>query len=341
MVGRPITTAVSRGSRRTPKIHRRVFARAQHSPRLETVVRPGIGRASWRPSCVSSLSLSLLIACNTSPPEDVVGPFTGETRRFVIDSVHVPPSDRNDVADKIRTATEFPTTRSPQRTQIPRGWRSSRRTATTSIAAGWRAGTIEITADAFDSDPTVGVRFVGPNDERSDSVGATLEDGSLRSNRTRYTRSPVTVYVRLPIFADADPSLLRLDGVEVDLSPDGRGGFDAAIRRGASPTEQAWQAATAGLTQMFESNPSEHLRAFHTFETSPRDWKIARKRSWRSSRHSSSRTSRDRCCRACRSDSPRTSRPARAATAWSCRQTVRRSRARQKGDRCRLRTGLS
>jgi hypothetical protein len=63
--------------------------------------------------------------------------------------------------------------------------------------------------------------------------------------------------VHLPIYTNADPLVLPVDGLEISLSPDGAG--YTGIVRGGIRVEDARAAAYSGLIQMFETEPERHL----------------------------------------------------------------------------------
>jgi hypothetical protein len=63
--------------------------------------------------------------------------------------------------------------------------------------------------------------------------------------------------LHLPIFLDADPLEIELHGLELELAPDGRGGFDGIVR-GGIPQPALLDAIHAGIVQMFAANPGEH-----------------------------------------------------------------------------------
>jgi hypothetical protein len=64
--------------------------------------------------------------------------------------------------------------------------------------------------------------------------------------------------VRLPIYVNADPLALTLEGMEIELAPDGAGGFTGIVRGGLRE-DDARAAAFAGLVEMAETEPERHL----------------------------------------------------------------------------------
>src|SRR5690606_17016680 len=71
----------------------------------------------------------------------------------------------------------------------------------------------------------------------------------------------------------ADPSVLPLVHMQARLVADGSGGFDATIQ-GAVPADSALAATYAGLLQMFETRPVDHVGFFRMLDTQPYDFTI-------------------------------------------------------------------
>ena len=200
-----------------------------------------------------------LAACSSSSSEDVRGPFTGEVRRYVVDRISVPSTsdetamfagdlDGNGVAENklgLATATLGTTN-------------DLTRDAQDMIASGALASIVEIQADDLANDDAVGVRYLGADDSPAIAAGGVFVDGAFRSNRAATTRAPGRAVIHLPIFTNADPLRLPLEGLEIDLASDGAGGFDGIIRGGVRQTD-ARPLSYAGLTQMFETEPERHL----------------------------------------------------------------------------------
>ena len=217
--------------------------------------------------------LLLLAACSSSPSGDITGPFTGPVHRFVVDRILVPATtdasaavagdlDGNGTPDnKLGLVTAVLATTNDLSLDGP-----------DMIAAGALASVVEIQADDLATDATVGVRYFGidPTDPATapaiaDAIdaatvvaGGALVDGTFLSNRTATTRHPGRAIVVLPVYTNADPLALPLEGLEIDLHPDGRGGFDAILRGGIREAD-ARALAYAGLIQMFENEPERHL----------------------------------------------------------------------------------
>ena len=223
------------------------------------------------------LALSILLtACATEPHEgDIVGPFTGETRRFVIDEIRLPmnSTETREWAGDL----DGDNARDNQLGQVIAtlaGQDNVTMHGADMIAAGAIASTILIQADDFESDPTVGVRYLGADDAPSVIMGGSLEDGAFYSNRASVTRAPGEALVYLPVFRDADPAVVPLVRMEIDLVADGQGGFDGIVR-GAVPHVVIMQAAHAGVAQMIANDPGDHPLFLSLLDLPPRDYVVS------------------------------------------------------------------
>ena len=214
-----------------------------------------------RLACLLPLALA---ACSSPRYNDVVGPFTGVTYRFVIDGVQLP-LQRSDYADDLdgngHTDNELGSIA---------GTLAADNDLTTALAdlfgSGVLAPVVEITTDdpTLRNDPTVGVRFLGADGEVAGVMGGALVDGRLESNPTRLTADPASATIHLPLFEHADPLVLPAIGLEIALSPDGDG-FDG-ILRGAFPATNLAQLAWPGLAQMLAANPQEFPQLLPDFD---------------------------------------------------------------------------
>jgi hypothetical protein len=203
--------------------------------------------------------VGVLAACGGDDNGDVRGPFTGDVHRYVVDAIVLPQSTSdtatlgddldgdgqadNQVGLVISTlvATHDATTH-----------------AADMIASGALASSVELQADDLAHDPAAGASYLGADGDPATQAGGTILGGTFRSNRSATTHVPGKASVRLPVYADADPVAVELDGVELELATDGNGGFDALIRGGV-PIDSAKTAAYAGLLQMMLNNPKDHL----------------------------------------------------------------------------------
>ncbi len=216
-----------------------------------------------------------LVACvSGSDDSEVVGPFTGETRRFVVDSITVPHTNTEarelggDLTGDERVDNQL---------GMVIATLSNMGNVTTHgseiIAAGAVASSVEITADSFTNDRTVSVRLVGADGEDATATGGRFVDGAYVSNRTATTDVVGSATLHLPVFVHADPSVVPVIGMQIELVPDGLGGYDAAVH-GAVPHPLAIEMAYRATLQMLASYPSEHIGFLGLFDSSPRDWML-------------------------------------------------------------------
>ncbi len=203
-----------------------------------------------------------LFGCHDSSPgaDDVVGPFTGTTSRYVVDSFTLPGDDNaaqmdaDDLAGDGTVLNQF---------GIMTGLLAYSNDLSTAgpamIASGVIVSTVEILADDLSDDPTVQVTYFGSAGDLPTPMGGSLVHGVFMSNRTATTAVPGRASVVLPVFVDADPSVFRVDGLEMNLTSDGSGGFNGFVG-GGIPEQLARDAAAAGIVQMIASYPTMHVR---------------------------------------------------------------------------------
>ena len=208
------------------------------------------------------VSALVLVACTlgcSDEGSDVVGPFSGDVRRFHVDAFSIPRTG----SEALALADDLDGDGAAENalgnvTSVLATTNDLTIDADAMIASGALASFVEIQADDLTDDATVGVRFVGAEGAVADVVGGRLVAGTFRSNRTRETTHPGLSTVYLPIFTNADPLSLALGGIELDLTPDGSGGYDAIVR-GGIPEGSARAAAYGGFIQMAETEPDRHL----------------------------------------------------------------------------------
>jgi hypothetical protein len=198
------------------------------------------------------------VGCSSSGNGDVVGPFTGDVHRYVVDRILVPQTSD----DVTRLADDLDGDGEPDnQVGLVNSTLVVLTDATTHaadmVAAGALVSVVEIQADDLEADAKVGVRFRGAETDDASQAGGAIVDGGFASNRSRTTHVPADAIARLPIFENADPLILPMHGVEIDLSPDGSGGFDGIVR-GAVLLDDARAAAFVGLVQMCLADPVKH-----------------------------------------------------------------------------------
>jgi hypothetical protein len=198
-----------------------------------------------------------LVACS-SESNDVTGPFTGDTRRFVIDAIQVP----RESTEASQLAADLDGDGGPENqfgnvTGVLATTNDLTPHGADMIASGALASIVSIQADDLANDDSVGVAYIGADGSPATVAGGRFIDGAFMSNRTRETRAPGRALVRLPIYVNADPLALEIEGMEIELHPDGDG--YTGIVRGGLDEDAARQAAFLGLVQMFETEPERHL----------------------------------------------------------------------------------
>jgi hypothetical protein len=199
----------------------------------------------------------VLVGCMGSDTKDIVGPFTGPAHRFVVDRFSLPTTheaataigddlDGDDHADNVlghclaTLATDDNLTTH----------------ADDMVASGAITSIVEIQADDLQNDPSVGVRYFGADGDATSVVGGSIAGGIFVSNRTSTTRVAGRAVLRLPVFADASPSVVVLDAMELSFDPDGVGGLDARVRGGVAA--DVLVEAARGLIEMIDANPAGH-----------------------------------------------------------------------------------
>jgi hypothetical protein len=202
--------------------------------------------------------LIVVLGCTTSS-NDVVGPFTGQAHRFVIDAFTLPAhsTEVDALADDL-DGDGKPDNRVGNAIASLAPFDDATTHGADMIASGVLASEIEIVADDLEADDTAAVRYHGTPGDTPTLVGGRLSRTGFAPNRTRQTQVPGEAMLRLPIFADADPVSVHVVGLEIELTRDGHGGFDGLVAGGVLP-DDAVDAVFVGLGQMVAANPQAHL----------------------------------------------------------------------------------
>lgn len=201
----------------------------------------------------------LVVGCSSDTGGDVTGPYSGEVRRFDVDKVTLPSTTA--LSNQLAGDLDGDESAENQLGLIVAALTETNDTnkhVQDMIASGSLASYVELQADSLDDDGSVGATWHATAMSSPEATGGKLSGGAFLSNRTATTKHLVSADVMLPVFADADPLVVPLAGFELDLEPDGKGGFDAVVR-GGIPIAQARSIAYAGVLQMMRTNPTSHL----------------------------------------------------------------------------------
>lgn len=156
--------------------------------------------------------------CSSDTGGDVKGPFSGAVHRYRVDALTLPSTtalqnqfagdlDGDESADNQLGLIVAAITQT----------NDTNKHGPDIIASGALASVLELQADDLVDDTTVGATYIGKPGTSSTVAGGVLDAGSFLSNRTATTKVPGAAFVSLPVFADADPSVLPLVGLELDL----------------------------------------------------------------------------------------------------------------------------
>jgi hypothetical protein len=225
-------------------------------------------RLAWLLPLALPLALPLVACTSTGPvPGDVVGPFTGPTQRYVIDAIRVPINsiDARLLADDL-DGDGVADNQAGMAAATLSLWRDTTDHGADMIASGVIASSVELQADDLTDDPTVGVRFFGADGAEATVMGGRLSGGAFAANRVRTSGVPGAGVVVLPVLADADPLHVAADALQLDLTPDGHGGFDGVLAGSLSPDDAQAAVATA-LIEMIRNRPGDHAALMHDVDT--------------------------------------------------------------------------
>ncbi len=202
---------------------------------------------------------ALVVAACTPSDGQVTGPYTGPTARYFIDDIVIPstPDEISGFASDLdgdkRVDNVF-----GQVTRTLKTWGDDLTSGGRDmIASGVIRSFIELQADDLSDDDSVAITYVGADGEAAVEIGGRMTNGTLASNRSRTSDHRGRARLHLPVFLDADPIEIDLYGLEMDLQPDGQGGFHGFVRGGMRGAD-LMEATFAGVEQMFAANPGEH-----------------------------------------------------------------------------------
>jgi hypothetical protein len=215
----------------------------------------------------------LLTACSLPYGDDTTEPpVTGATHRYVVDAIALPHT--NTEARAMGGDLNGDRTADNQLGMVISTLNSQGDVTTHGsdmIAAGAIASSFEIIADDLTNDGLVAVTYHGEDADAAVAVRGALTDGWFRSTRNTAALSSGRAIARIPVYVDADPTVLEIEHLEIDLQPDGVGGFDGYVR-GAVAFEAARHAAFIGARQMIETAPRDHILFMWLMDAMPHDW---------------------------------------------------------------------
>lgn len=220
-----------------------------------------------RPSLLAFALASTVAACTASPPEGIVGPYSGPVHRFVIDRIELPhtATQAREVAGDL-DGNGGPDNQFGLLVGMLASYDNANTHADDMLAAGVLSPSLELQADDLASDAAAGAWLYGADGEPAVPVGGAITAGAFASNRVATTRPTGTAVLHLPVFVDADPTVVELVGVELDLEPDGRGGYDGIVRGGIRAADAA-AATLAGSAQLLAARPHEHRWYWYLVDT--------------------------------------------------------------------------
>ncbi len=209
-----------------------------------------------------------IAGCWSAPSsDDVVGPFTGEVHRYAVDRITLPINNTaaRDLGDDLNGDRRIDNQLGMVIGTLA-GFGDVNKHGADIIAAGVLTSVVDIQAEDLMTDGRAGVWYRGVATDDATTLGGTLVDGAFVSNRTRDTAHAGRATVRLPILVDIDPIELELIGMELDLTPDGHGGFDGRVR-GAVREAEVMETARIGLEAMLVAKPQDHRVLWSALDT--------------------------------------------------------------------------
>lgn len=210
-----------------------------------------------------ALAVLLAVASCSGPSSDIVGPFQGPVRRYVVDAITVP---RDTLTSDTLAADLDGDGTTENQLGVVTTVLGSIGDLTVDGQDMIRSGALMSTVEIQGTPDRSGVFYFGGDADAPVAAGGRFEDDVFRSNRTFETRAPGRATVHLPVFTNADPLALEIEGLEIDLDPDGAGGYTGVLRGGIRE-DHAREVSYLGLLQMFETEPTRHLVFSRTIDT--------------------------------------------------------------------------
>jgi hypothetical protein len=201
------------------------------------------------------ITLTLLTACTSG--NEIAGPFDGPIQRFAVDRITLPSDNASAMAmgDDLTGSGTIDNDLGMVLGELALQNDLDTHAADV-IASGTIASFVELQT-AGEGSTDADVTYYGFTGAPAVAAGGKLVAGAFASNLTRDTDVPGAALLALPVFPESAPSLVPLHAMEIELTPDGSGGFNAAIRGGV-PAGELSPVAARGLLQMIADDPVDH-----------------------------------------------------------------------------------
>jgi hypothetical protein len=211
--------------------------------------------------------LALVGCAEPNPNGDVVGPYSGEVRRFAVQEFMLPVTATmaRELGESLDDDNIVDNTLGQAMGALAGLGNNATLNADDMIASGVVSSFVEIQADDFGDDASVSVRYAGAAGEAVTLMGGRFEDGRFLSNRIQTTQVPGRATVHFPLFRDADPSVVDVQRMQSELVPDAGGGYVMRVQ-GMVNVHVARLATAEGLVQQMLANPQTHRTMWSLFD---------------------------------------------------------------------------
>jgi hypothetical protein len=219
--------------------------------------------------------LALVGCAEPTPDGDVVGPYTGEVRRYAVQEIILPTNGTTarELGESLDDDNYPDNTLGGAMGALGGLGNNATPNAADMIASGVVSSFVEIQADDLIDDASVSVRYAGAAGDDVTLMGGRFEGGTFVSNRTQTTKVPGRARVHFPLFRDADPSVVEVQRMQSELIPEAGGGYLMRVQGVVNVTEARAETAR-GLVMLMRANPQSHRTMWHLFDTD-RDGVIA------------------------------------------------------------------
>lgn len=213
-----------------------------------------------------ALLLAVVGCAEPTPDGDVVGPYTGEVRRYAVQEFILPTNGTTarELGESLDGDKYVDNILGTAMGALGGLGNNATPNADDMIATGVVTSFVEIQADDLGDDRSVSVRYAGAAGERVTLMGGRFEDGTFLSNRVATTLVPGRASVHFPLFRDTDPSVVEVERMQCELIPEGDG-YLMRIQGVVNAT--AARAETAeGLLGLMRANPQDHRSMWILFD---------------------------------------------------------------------------